>query len=70
MANNHLDIVNMLLDSKSFDPDVEDDLAWTPLMMASNLIDGDQIVALLLQKGADATLKSKLRPPKLVNITR
>ena len=60
MANNHLDIVTLLLDAKSLDTDVEDDLNWTPLMMASNLTEGDQVVSLLLQKGADATLKSML----------
>lgn len=51
---NHLPIVQLLIAStKDFDPDAQDGLGWTPLMMASSLKHADAIVDLLLAKGAD-----------------
>lgn len=37
----------------------KDGSGWTPLMIAASLRDGDTLVKLLLQKGADVNLKSK-----------
>ncbi len=36
----------------------QDASGWTPLMIASSLRDGDDVVDLLLSKNADATMKS------------
>lgn len=36
----------------------KDGLGWTPLMMAASLKDGDDIVDLLLRKGADVNMTS------------
>ncbi|KAI2463657.1 ankyrin [Annulohypoxylon bovei var. microspora] len=54
-ANSH-PIVLMLTQQKEFDPDVEDDSGWSPLMIAASVKDGDAIVELLLSRGADTTL--------------
>lgn len=56
---NHLNIVLLLAQRRDFDPDVEDESGWTPLMIAVSIQDGDSIVDLLLQKGADVNQKSK-----------
>ncbi|KAJ5689876.1 hypothetical protein N7462_004268 [Penicillium macrosclerotiorum] len=58
VAYNRLPIVELLVASKNFDPDVEDGSAWTPLMIAASLKDagGDPIIDLLLRKGADNAL--------------
>jgi len=37
----------------------QDDSGWTPLMIAASLKDGDDVVALLLQRGADVNQKSE-----------
>ncbi|KAF7717091.1 Ankyrin repeat-containing protein [Penicillium ucsense] len=60
VAYNHLPIVELLVATKNFDPDVEDGLGWTPLMIAASLKDaaGDPVIDLLLRKGADVTMKS------------
>ncbi|KAI9038758.1 ankyrin repeat domain-containing protein [Aspergillus affinis] len=60
VAYNHLPIVELLVSTKNFDPDVEDGSGWTPLMIASSLknAEGDPIIELLLRKGADVTAKS------------
>ncbi|CAG8337608.1 unnamed protein product [Penicillium salamii] len=59
-AYNRLPVVELLVASKDFDPDVEDGSGWTPLMIASSLKDasGDTIIELLLRKGADVSIKS------------
>ncbi|KAJ5587637.1 proteasome regulatory particle subunit (Nas6) [Penicillium hispanicum] len=60
VAYSRLPIVEMLVASKKFDPDVEDGSGWTPLMIAASLkgAEGDQIIELLLRKGADVSVKS------------
>ncbi|THC96348.1 hypothetical protein EYZ11_004163 [Aspergillus tanneri] len=60
VAYNRLPIVELLVSTKHFDPDVEDGSGWTPLMIASSLknAEGDPIIDLLLRKGADVTVKS------------
>ncbi|KAI1154893.1 ankyrin repeat-containing domain protein [Nemania diffusa] len=56
-SNQHA-IVLLLSQQKTFDPDVEDDSGWTPLMIAASVKDGDAIVEVLLQRGADVNQKS------------
>ncbi|KAL4812371.1 ankyrin repeat-containing domain protein [Aspergillus spinulosporus] len=60
VAYNHLPIVELLVSTKDFDPDVEDGSCWTPLMIAASLknAEGDPIIELLLRKGADVNVKS------------
>ncbi|KAL4766204.1 ankyrin repeat domain-containing protein [Aspergillus foveolatus] len=60
VAYNHLPIVELLVSTKDFDPDVEDGSCWTPLMIAASLknAEGDAIIELLLRKGADVNAKS------------
>ncbi|CEN62308.1 Putative 26S proteasome regulatory complex, subunit PSMD10 [Aspergillus calidoustus] len=60
VAYNHLPIVELLVSTKNFDPDVEDGSGWTPLMIAASLknAEGDPIIELLLRKGADVNVKS------------
>ncbi|KAL2808755.1 ankyrin repeat-containing domain protein [Aspergillus granulosus] len=60
VAYNRLPIVEILVSTKNFDPDVEDGSGWTPLMIASSLkkAEGDPIIELLLRKGADVNVKS------------
>lgn len=55
---NRLPIVELLSDVKGFDIDARDGAGWTALMMASSLKDGDEMVDLLLAKGADTTEKT------------
>ena len=55
---NHLDIVEILVSRRDFNPDVQDASGWTPLMIASSLQEGDALVDLLLNKGADVNCKS------------
>ncbi|RMZ76473.1 hypothetical protein DV738_g4894, partial [Chaetothyriales sp. CBS 135597] len=57
-AYNHLAIVKLLADARSFDPDATDGSGWTSLMMAASLKDnaGLDTVTFLLGKGADAAL--------------
>ncbi|GES58979.1 proteasome regulatory particle subunit [Aspergillus terreus] len=59
-AFNRLPIVELLVSTKNFDPDVEDGSGWTPLMIAASLknAEGDPIIELLLRKGADVSVKS------------
>ncbi|KAL3480201.1 ankyrin repeat-containing domain protein [Aspergillus californicus] len=60
VAYNHMPVVELLVATKNFDPDVEDGAGWTPLMIASSLknAEGDPIIDLLLKKGADVNVKS------------
>jgi len=54
----HLEIAVLLSAVKDFDPDVQDGSGWTPLMIAVSLKDGEQLVDLLLRKGADVNEKN------------
>lgn len=38
---------------------MQDGSGWTPLMIAASLKDRDDLVRLLIQKGADVNAKSK-----------
>ena len=55
---NRLEILEILVSRKDFDPDVQDGSGWTPLMIASSLPEGDGLVDLLLRKEADVNCKS------------
>ncbi|TVY18158.1 Ankyrin repeat-containing protein [Lachnellula arida] len=55
---NHLDIAILLSAGKNFDPDVQDGSGWTPLMIAVSLKEGEELVKLFLQKGADVNAKT------------
>ncbi|KAJ8120356.1 hypothetical protein O1611_g10386 [Lasiodiplodia mahajangana] len=57
-SNQHA-IALLLSQQKNFDPDVEDDSGWTPLMIAASVKDGDAIVDVLLQRGADVNQKNQ-----------
>ncbi|KAL8831748.1 MAG: hypothetical protein Q9191_000676 [Dirinaria sp. TL-2023a] len=57
---NHLPVVELLVSRIDFDPDVQDGSGWTPLMIAASLPEGDGLVDLLLNKGADTNAKSAL----------
>lgn len=54
----HKDIVKLLAANEKFDPDVQDGSGWTPLMIAVSLKDGEELVDLLLRKGADVNAKN------------
>ncbi len=60
---NHLPVVELLVSRKDFDPDIQDGSGWTPLMIASSLPEGDELVDLLLSKGADVNAKSRISVP-------
>jgi len=54
----HQDIAILLASRKDFDPDVQDGAGWTPLMIAVSLKEGEELVKLFLQKGADVNAKN------------
>ncbi|KAK2745283.1 hypothetical protein FQN57_003978 [Myotisia sp. PD_48] len=60
VANHWLPIVELLISEKDFDPDATDASGWTPLMIAASLknCEGDQIIDMLLRKGADVNIKT------------
>ncbi|KAF2428859.1 putative proteasome regulatory particle subunit [Tothia fuscella] len=53
VSYNHMPIVQLLVEWKDFDVDAQDSIGWTPLMMASSRKDSDEILDLLLARGAD-----------------
>ncbi|KAL5622106.1 hypothetical protein BROUX41_006051 [Berkeleyomyces rouxiae] len=57
-SSNNFEIVKHLVQLPNFDPDVQDESGWTPLMIAVNVVDSDEIVSLLVQKGADVNMKN------------
>ncbi|TLD14893.1 hypothetical protein PspLS_10867 [Pyricularia sp. CBS 133598] len=60
VSSNQFEITNLLVAQKNFDPDVQDDSGWTPLMIAVSIKDGEKLVDLLLSKGADVNEKSEI----------
>ncbi|MCJ1483377.1 hypothetical protein MMC06_003544 [Schaereria dolodes] len=58
VSYNHIPVVKLLVSRKDFDPDVQDASGWTPLMIASSIQEGDDLVDLLLKKGADVNMKN------------
>ena len=54
-----LEVVLLLAQTRDFDPDIQDGSGWTPLMMAVSLKEGDELINLLLQKGADVNQTSE-----------
>ncbi|KAK3693897.1 ankyrin repeat-containing domain protein [Podospora appendiculata] len=60
-SSNKFEIASLLVQQKDFDPDAQDDIGWTPLMIAASVKDSDKIVDLLLAKGADVNQKNS--PP-------
>jgi len=55
-----LDIALLFAQKRDFDPDVQDGSGWTPLMIAVSLKEGEDMVNLLLNKGADINQTSKI----------
>ncbi|KAJ0121715.1 hypothetical protein J7T55_008882 [Diaporthe amygdali] len=45
---NQLDIVQLLSEQKGFDVDVQDEIGWTPLMIAASVKDSERLVEFLL----------------------
>ncbi|KAH0545006.1 hypothetical protein FGG08_000932 [Glutinoglossum americanum] len=62
VSYNHRPVVELLVQRKNFDPDVQDGSGWTPLMIASSLKEGDDLVDLLLRREADVNCKSAVNP--------
>ncbi|OCL15336.1 ankyrin [Glonium stellatum] len=58
VSYNRLPIVSLLVQSKDFDVDAQDGSGWTPLMMAASRKEADEIVDILLRKGADVNMKT------------
>ncbi|TFB06350.1 hypothetical protein CCMA1212_002330, partial [Trichoderma ghanense] len=56
-SNSH-EIVLLLANQASFDPDIQDDSGWTPLMIAASVPNSEPILNLLLQRGADVNIKN------------
>ncbi|KAG6033296.1 hypothetical protein E4U41_006944 [Claviceps citrina] len=57
-SSNNVEIVTLLAGQKTFDPDVQDDSGWTPLMIAASLPDSEPVLRVLLSKGADVNEKT------------
>ncbi|KAI5462978.1 ankyrin repeat-containing domain protein [Mariannaea sp. PMI_226] len=57
-SSNNLDIVLMLANQKGFDPYVEDDSGWSPLMISASVPDCEPVIKLLIQKDADVNQKT------------
>ncbi|PKS07852.1 hypothetical protein jhhlp_006460 [Lomentospora prolificans] len=50
---NSVDVVRLLVGLPDFDPDIQDDSGWSPFMIAANIKDSEEILSILLAKGAD-----------------
>ncbi|KEZ41826.1 hypothetical protein SAPIO_CDS6823 [Scedosporium apiospermum] len=53
VSANSTEIVRLLAELRDFDPDVEDDSGWSPLMIAVNVKDSEEVLSILLAKEAD-----------------
>ncbi|KAF2120728.1 ankyrin repeat-containing domain protein [Lophiotrema nucula] len=58
VSYNRLPIVQILVQAKNFDVDAKDASGWTPLMMACSRKEAEEVVNLLLGKGAEVNEKS------------
>ncbi|EFY89417.1 ankyrin repeat containing protein [Metarhizium acridum CQMa 102] len=57
-SSNNLEIVTLLANQASFDPDVQDDSGWTPLMISASVADSEAVLRVLIQKGAEVNEKT------------
>ncbi|KAJ6781041.1 hypothetical protein PWT90_04781 [Aphanocladium album] len=57
-SSNCLDIVVMLANQSSFDPDLQDTSGWTPLMIAASVPESDDVIKVLIKAGADINAKN------------
>ncbi|KAI3400495.1 hypothetical protein diail_3116 [Diaporthe ilicicola] len=55
---NQLDITQLLAEQKDFNVDAQDEIGWTPLMIAASVKDSERLVEFLLSKGADPNEKN------------
>lgn len=60
VSRNRVAVVELLMQRKDFDVDVKDGSGWTPLMIAVSLKESEELVGMLLGKGADVGAKSEL----------
>jgi len=60
VSYNHRPLVELLIQqqAKGFDPDVQDSLGWTPLMMAASRPEGTELAELLISRGANVNEKN------------
>ncbi|KYK55951.1 hypothetical protein DCS_07916 [Drechmeria coniospora] len=58
VSSNNLDIVVLLVNHPAFDPDVQDGSGWTPLMISASVPNGEAVLKMLLQKGANVNEKN------------
>ncbi|KAI5780553.1 ankyrin repeat-containing domain protein [Geopyxis carbonaria] len=56
---NHKAILQLLTQQQGFDVDAQDGSGWTPLMIACSVKEGEEMVDLLLGRGADINVKSE-----------
>ncbi|KAK1241580.1 hypothetical protein MKX08_001554 [Trichoderma sp. CBMAI-0020] len=57
-SSNSYDILLLLANQSSFDPDIQDDSGWTPLMISASVQNSEPALNLLLQRGADVNIKN------------
>ncbi|KAL7892555.1 ankyrin repeat-containing domain protein [Trichoderma sp. SZMC 28014] len=57
-SSNSYDILLLLANQSSFDPDIQDDSGWTPLMISASVQNSEPALNLLLQRGADVNIKT------------
>ncbi|KAL2756113.1 hypothetical protein ACRALDRAFT_2035130 [Sodiomyces alcalophilus JCM 7366] len=58
VSSNNSEMLQLLTQQHDFDPDVQDGMGWTPLMIAVSLSGGDAVAKTLLRAGADANVKN------------
>ncbi|OWT42831.1 ankyrin repeat domain-containing protein [Pochonia chlamydosporia 170] len=57
-SSNNLEIVTLLANQANFDPDVQDESGWTPLMISASVPDSEPVLRVLIQKGAEVNEKT------------